>query len=83
MTLDDAANIATIFGLFVGLPIGGFKIWRKLDQRLTEQDKQLIKINYQLWENGGNSLKDQLNRACADINELKLNQAVIKTKIDA
>lgn len=81
MTLNDAANLATIFGIFVGLPIGGFKIWRKLDERLTAQDKRLVRIEYQLYENGGSSLKDQMNRACADINELKINQAVIKTKV--
>jgi hypothetical protein len=74
MTLDDASNIATIFGLFIGLPIGGFKIWRKLDQRLTEQDKQLIRINYQLWENGGNSMKDQVNTLVTDVAVLKANK---------
>jgi hypothetical protein len=83
MTLDDFASLATIFGIFIGAPIGSFKIWRKLDNRLTEQDKRLIRIEYQLYENGGLSLKDQMNRACADINELKINQAVIKTRINA
>jgi hypothetical protein len=81
MTLQDIASLATIFGVFVAAPLGGFKIWRRLDERLTEQDKQLVKINYQLWENGGNSMKDQMNRACADIHELKINQAVIKQKV--
>jgi hypothetical protein len=81
MTLDDVASLATIFGIFVGAPIGGFKIWRKLDTRLTEQDKQLVKINYQLWENGGNSMKDQINCISNDVSELKINQAIIKTKV--
>jgi hypothetical protein len=81
MTLDDVASLATIFGIFIGAPIGGFKIWRKLDNRLTEQDKQLVKINYQLWENGGNSMKDQINCISNDVNELKINQAIIKTKV--
>ena len=81
MTLDDVASLATIFGIFIGAPIGGFKIWRKLDTRLTEQDKQLVKINYQLWENGGNSMKDQINCISQDVNELKINQAIIKTKV--
>jgi hypothetical protein len=81
MTLDDVANLATIFGIFIGAPIGGFKIWRKLDTRLTEQDKQLVKINYQLWENGGNSMKDQINCISQDVTELKVNQAIIKTKV--
>ena len=81
MNLSDVANLATIFGIFVGAPIGGFRIWRKLDNRLTQQDKRLMRIEYQLYENGGNSMKDQMNRACADINELKINQAVIKAKV--
>jgi len=81
MTLDDVASLATIFGIFIGAPIGGFKIWRKLDTRLTEQDKQLVKINYQLWENGGNSMKDQINCISQDVTELKINQAIIKTKV--
>lgn len=81
MTLDDFASLATIFGIFIGAPIGGFKIWRKLDTRLTEQDKQLVKINYQLWENGGNSMKDQINCISQDVTELKVNQAIIKTKV--
>jgi hypothetical protein len=81
MTLDDVASLATIFGIFIGAPIGGFKIWRKLDTRLTEQDKQLVKINYQLWENGGNSMKDQINCISNDVSELKINQAIIKTKV--
>ena len=81
MTLEDVASLATIFGIFIGVPIGGFKIWRKLDTRLTEQDKQLVKINYQLWENGGNSMKDQINCISQDVTELKVNQAIIKTKV--
>ena len=81
MTLDDFASLATIFGIFIGAPVGGFKIWRKLDTRLTEQDKQLVKINYQLWENGGNSMKDQINCISQDVTELKVNQAIIKTKV--
>jgi len=81
MTLDDVASLATIFGIFIGAPVGGFKIWRKLDTRLTEQDKQLVKINYQLWENGGNSMKDQINCISQDVTELKVNQAIIKIKV--
>ena len=81
MTLNDAANVATILGLFVGLPIGFFKIWRKLDERLTAQDKRLVRIEYQLYENGGSSMKDQINCITQDITELKINQAVIKSKV--
>lgn len=81
MTLNDAANLATILGIFVGMPAGAFRIWRKLDSRLTEQDKRLVRIEYQLYENGGASMKDQINSITKDINALKVNQAIIKTKV--
>ena len=77
-----ALALAQIISLGFIAPVAVFKIWRKLDERLTEQDKRLIRIEYQLYENGGLSLKDQMNKACADINELKINQAVIKTRIN-
>ncbi len=77
-----ALAIAQIISLGFIAPVAVFKIWRKLDERLTEQDKRLIRIEYQLYENGGLSLKDQMNKACADINDLKINQAVIKTRIN-
>lgn len=81
MKLDTALAIAQIISLGFVAPVTVFKVWRKLDNRLTEQDKQLVKINYQLWENGGNSLKDQINCISKDVNELKINQAVIKSKV--
>ena len=83
MNLDITLALAQIISLGFVAPVALFKIWRKLDNRLTEQDKRLIRIEYQLYENGGLSMKDQMNRACADIHELKINQAVIKTRINA
>lgn len=83
MKLDTALAFAQIISLGFVAPVAVFRVWRKLDNRLTEQDKRLIRIEYQLYENGGLSMKDQMNRACADINELKINQAVIKTRINA
>lgn len=55
--------------------IGGFKFFAKMNKRLD-------RIEYQLYENGGGSMKDQINNVCNDINELKINQAIIKTKLD-
>jgi hypothetical protein len=83
MNLDHALALAQIISLGFVAPVAVFRVWRKLDERLTEQDKRLVRIEYQLYENGGLSMKDQMNRACADINELKINQAVIKTRINA
>lgn len=44
--------------------------------------KRLDRIEYQLYENGGGSMKDQINSIVEDIYELKINQAIIKTKIE-
>jgi len=49
----------------------------------SKMSKRLDRIEYQLYENGGGSMKDQINDLCADIQELKINQAIIKTKLEA
>jgi hypothetical protein len=62
---------------------GGFRFFYKLNSRLD-------RIEYQLYENGGGSMKDQMNQVVedicevkADVVELKINQAVIKAKVEA
>lgn len=42
-------------------------------------EKRLDKIEYQLYENGGSSMKDQMNNVCNDVQELRINQAIIQT----
>ena len=42
----------------------------------------LQKIKYQLYNNGGESMKDALDRIENDVVSLKINQAVIKTKLE-
>ena len=81
MNLNTVQSLVSIFSITILLPISGFKIWRKIDERLTEQDKRLIRIEYQLYENGGFSMKDQMNSVVRDVNKLKINQAVIMTKV--
>jgi hypothetical protein len=76
MTLDTSLAIAQLLALCVGVPIGGFRIWRKLDLRLTDQDKRLARIEYQVYENGGTSMKDQ-------INTIKTDVTILKTKMGA
>ena len=49
----------------------------------SKMSKRLDRIEYQLYENGGASMKDQINDLCSDIQELKINQAIIKTKLEA
>jgi hypothetical protein len=76
MTLDTSLAVAQLLALCVGVPIGGFRIWRKLDLRLTDQDKRLARIEYQVYENGGTSMKDQ-------INTIKTDVTILKTKMEA
>lgn len=42
----------------------------------------LQKIKYQLYNNGGESMKDAIDRIEADAIELRINQAIIKTKLE-
>ena len=74
MKIETAVAIAQLLSVAVILPMGAFRTWRKLDKRLTEQDKQLVRINYQLWENGGNSIKDQVNKLVVDVAVLKVDK---------
>ena len=60
----------------IGSPI----FW--LNRMFKKMDKRLSRIEYQLYENGGGSMKDQLNRQDQALHELQINQAVIKTKLE-
>jgi hypothetical protein len=62
--------------VIIGAPI----FW--LERMFKKMDKRLDKIEYQLYENGGGSMKDQLNRQDQALHELQINQAVIKTKLE-
>lgn len=80
LTLDTSLAIAQLIAVCVGLPIAGFRIWRKLDVRLTDQDKRLARIEYQIYENGGASMKDQINSLVKNQNEIKTDVAVLKAQ---
>lgn len=45
--------------------------------------ERLNRIEYQLYNNGGESMKDAIDRIEKDVIELRVNQAVIKTKLEA
>jgi hypothetical protein len=60
--------------------IGAPLFW--LHKSFSKLDKRLDKIEYQLYENGGGSMKDQMNRQDEALQELKINQAIIKTKLE-
>ena len=74
MKIETAVAIAQLLSIVVLLPMSVYRTWRKLDKRLTEQDKQLVRISYQLWENGGNSMKDQVNKLVTDVAVLKASK---------
>jgi hypothetical protein len=48
----------------------------------SKMNRRLDRIEYQLYENGGGSMKDQINNISDDLTELKINQAIIKTKLE-
>jgi hypothetical protein len=48
----------------------------------SKMNRRLDRIEYQLYENGGGSMKDQINCISQDVVELKINQAVIKAKLE-
>jgi hypothetical protein len=81
ISLDTSLAIAQLIAICVGLPLGGFKIWRKLDLRLTDQDKRLARIEYQVYENGGQSMKDQINSLVANQSDIKTDVALLKLQI--
>ena len=83
MTLDTSLALAQLLAICVGMPIGAFKVWRNLDVRLTEQDKRLARIEYQVYENGGSSMKDQINSLVKNQSQIKIDVAVLKSQVEA
>ena len=75
-TISNAIWAALESLVIIGAPI----FW--LNRMFRKMDKRLDKIEYQMYENGGGSIKDQLNRQDQTLHELQVNQAVIKAKLD-
>ena len=44
-------------------------------------EKKLVRIEYQLYENGGSSMKDQMNATREDLTDLKTDFLVLKAKL--
>jgi sensor domain CHASE-containing protein len=70
MTLDLALQVASLISMVFVLPVAGFRIWRRIDERLTSQDMKLEKINAQFHRNGGSTLRDQNDRMERDLARL-------------
>jgi hypothetical protein len=79
MTLDTLRTALDIFFLVVALPITGFKIWRKLDERLTAQDSKLARIEYALF-NDGRGMEQQLKEVHRNQQAVITDLAVLKAK---
>jgi hypothetical protein len=54
---------------------GGVRFFYKINQRLD-------KIEYQFHPNGGESIKDQLNRQDEKLHELCIDVAILKSKME-
>ena len=68
--LNTALTAAQLISILVLLPMAGFKAWRKIDERLSEQDARLIRIESQFHRNGGSSLRDSIDRIDRDVAKL-------------
>ena len=69
ITLDTTLALAQL----IALVLGGFRIWRKIDTRLTAQDNKLAKIEYALF-NDGRGMEQQLK-------EVHRNQQLLITEV--
>ena len=70
----------------VALTIWGFlrhSVRSIVNEALHPVCEDLQKIKYQLYNNGGESMKDAIDRIESDAVELKINQAIIKTKLES
>ena len=69
ITLDTSLALAQL----IALVVGGFKIWRKIDTRLSAQDAKLAKIEYALF-NDGRGMEQQLK-------DVHKNQQLLITEV--
>ena len=77
MTLDTFRTGLDIFFLLIALPLSGYKIWRKLDQRLSAQDAKLNRIEYALF-NDGRGMEQQLKEVYKNQQAVMTDIAVLK-----
>ena len=71
---------ATLYGIIRALH---HTILTVINIALEPITADLQKIKYQLYNNGGESMKDAIDRIERDAVDLKINQAVIKAKLEA
>lgn len=82
MFWNNVNNVTnTIWAVLESLVIIGTPVFW-LNRIVKKMDNRLYRIEYQLYENGGGSMKDQMNNQDKALHELQINQAVIKAKLD-
>lgn len=74
MSAADKINAVRSLLEILVIVAGGFRVIYKLNKRLD-------RIEYQLYENGGGSMKDQMNRQDETLQGLALDLAVLKAKL--
>lgn len=79
MTLDTAVTIAQLISILFILPLSAFKVWRKIDERMTAQDHKLSRIEYALF-NEGRGMEQQLREVYKNQQTVITDLAVIKAK---
>jgi hypothetical protein len=73
-------GISTVYGMWKALH---HMVQTVINTAIEPICDDLTKIKYQLYNNGGESMKDAIDRIEKDATELKINQAIIKTKLEA
>jgi hypothetical protein len=89
MAAVDWSSITYAY-FFVGISVA-YGIWKALSHAISNIVQSALapvcddlqKIKYQLYNNGGESMKDSIDRIERDAIELRINQAIIKTKLEA
>ena len=85
---DWSGFVYAYFFVGTGVLIGFWKIFHYTVKSivvlaLSPVCDDLQKIKYQLYNNGGESMRDAIDRIERDAVDLKINQAIIKTKLEA
>jgi hypothetical protein len=70
LDLNFWANLTQIISVVILLPMGVWKAWKSINDRLTAQDDRLIRIESQFHRNGGSSLRDSIDRIDRDVAKL-------------
>jgi hypothetical protein len=77
MSLDTFRAGLDLFFLLIALPLSAYKVWQKLDDRLSAQDAKLNRIEYALF-NEGRGMEQQLKEVYKNQQAVMTDIAVLK-----